>query len=116
MPAQNKIPRTPQTNKTNPKKASQNNGGHNRTPSAAATPLGNNTAKRSSVNIPRPQLQSMAPTATPAAAAGLDYDKIQRDEVEALKAIFGDDYEHVETASAWNVSQPEFCFEINISI
>lgn len=38
-------------------------------------------------------------------AAALDYEKIQRDEVEVLKSIFMDDYEHMETAGAWNVSQ-----------
>lgn len=43
----------------------------------------------------------MAPGAVP-----LDYDKVQRDEVEVLKSIFMDDYEHVETAGAWNVSWP----------
>lgn len=99
MPAQNKIPRTPQANKTHPTSAAkkaplqqqQQNGGHKRTPSTA-TPVKN--VKRNSVNTP-----SMAP-----AIATLDYDKVQRDEVEVLKSIFMDDYEHVETAGAWNVS------------
>lgn len=40
------------------------------------------------------------------AVALLDYDKVQRDEVEVLKSIFMDDYEHVETTGAWNVSWP----------
>lgn len=44
---------------------------------------------------------SMAPT-----AVLLDYDKIQRDEVEVLRSIFMDDYEHVETTGVWNVSWP----------
>lgn len=99
MPAQNKILRTPQASKTQPTPATkkaplqqqQQNGGHNRTPSTA-TPTKN--AKRNSVNV-----SSMAPT-----VALLDYDKVQRDEVEVLKSIFMDDYEHVETTGAWNVS------------
>jgi hypothetical protein len=33
-----------------------------------------------------------------------DYQEIQANEVEALKAIYMDDYEHVDTGSAWNVS------------
>lgn len=46
-----------------------------------------------------------APSMTPAVVS-LDYDKIQKDEVEVLKSIFMDDYEHVETTGAWNVSWP----------
>lgn len=46
-----------------------------------------------------------APPMAPGVAP-LDYDKVQRDEVEVLKSIFMDDYEHVETAGAWNVSWP----------
>lgn len=95
MPAQNKILRTPQASEANPTKKlpqqQQQNGGHNRTPSTV-TPTKN--VKRNSMNAP-----SMTP-----AAASLDYDKIQRDEVEVLKSIFMDDYKHVETTGAWNVS------------
>lgn len=46
-----------------------------------------------------------APSVVPAVVL-LDYDKVQRDEVEVLKSIFMDDYEHVETTGAWNVSWP----------
>lgn len=95
MPAQNKTLRTPQASKTNPTKKApqqqQQNGGHNRSPSMA-TPAKN--VKRNSINAPSITL----------AAASLDYGKIQRDEVEVLKSIFMDDYEHVETTGAWNVS------------
>lgn len=93
MPAQNKIVRIPQASKTHPtKKAFQQNEGHNRISTATPT----KSAKRNSINAP-----SMAPT-----TASLDYDKIQRDEVEVLKSIFMDDYEHVETTGVWNVSWP----------
>jgi len=34
----------------------------------------------------------------------LDYIKVQEDEIEVLKSIFMDDYEMVEAAGAWNVS------------
>lgn len=46
-----------------------------------------------------------APPMAPAVVL-LDYDKVQRDEVEVLKSIFMDDYEHVETMGVWNVSWP----------
>jgi RWD domain len=37
------------------------------------------------------------------AGPALQYDKIQEDEVEVLKSIYMDDYEHIDKSTAWKV-------------
>lgn len=92
MPTQSKNPRTPQAKKAKLplglKPTNENAAQHPSTPAKAGSGL------------------LTAPAVTTPGATVSDYETIQRDEVEVLKSIFMDDYEHVEKTGAWNVSTP----------
>lgn len=101
MPATNKVSRTAQNHKqSNPNgagKAPHQNGG----PKLPPTTPGKKP-KRGSISAPK------QPAMTPVPPS-LDYIKVQEDEIEVLKSIFMDDYEMVEAAGAWNVSNILIC-------
>lgn len=89
MPAHQKALRTPAKNK------------QNAPPSLAAKP--GPAEPRSSSPVKGGAPPAVAPPSTPAPLQ--EYKQIQDDEVEALKSIFMDDYQHVQKSGAWNVSQ-----------
>lgn len=47
------------------------------------------------------------------AAPAINYKEVQDEEIEVLRAIFMDDYEEVETKSAWSKTSDR-CFKLNI--
>jgi hypothetical protein len=83
MPAHQQ-PRTPQIKKNNAKH-----------PAKSAIPGTPGVKKVPAISTPLPL--------TPGKPL-LDYQQIQKDELEVLKSVFMDDYEHVEKHGAWNVS------------
>ncbi|KAL7276889.1 eukaryotic translation initiation factor 2-alpha kinase [Rhizina undulata] len=107
MPAQHKPPRTQQPNKNqnvlSVKKAPHNASGqqqHQQSQTTPVTPL-KKTPSKAALPVP--------------SGAHTDYENIQKDEVEALKSIFMEDYEHVEKAGAWNKSNIAFKLHLKAS-
>jgi len=71
--------------------------------------------KPSNVKTPVKPVAAPLPAVMPGKAM-LDYQQIQKDEIEVLKSVFMEDYEHIERASAWNVSLWLYLTPIDISL
>jgi len=59
--------------------------------------------KPNNVKTPLKPVVAPLPAVTPGKAV-LEYQQIQKDEIEVLQSVFIEDYRHIDRPGAWNVS------------